>query len=67
MEIFIQAKLKFITWEHLLRKLQELFCLLQVKAQLYWGGTSNDMLLATQSRSTCKKPVVGGCDDPLQD
>ena len=35
MEIFIQAKQKFITWEHLLRKLQELFCLLEVKAQLH--------------------------------
>ena len=35
MEIFIQAKQKFITREHLLRKLQELFCLLEVRVKLF--------------------------------
>ena len=35
MENFIQAKLRIITWEQPLRKLQELFHPLEVKAQLY--------------------------------
>ena len=35
MENFIQAKLRIITQEWHLGKLQELFCPLQVKVQLY--------------------------------
>ena len=34
MENFIQTKLRIITWEQSLRKLQEPFLLLEVKAQL---------------------------------
>ena len=35
MENFIRDKLRIITWKYTLRKLQELFCPLDVKAQLY--------------------------------
>ena len=35
MENFIQAKMRIITQEQLLRKLRELFNLLEVKAQIY--------------------------------
>ena len=35
MDNFIQAKLRIIIQEQPLRKLQELFCPLKVKAQLY--------------------------------
>ena len=34
-ENFIQAKLRVITWEQLLIKLQELYCPLDIKTQLH--------------------------------
>ena len=47
---FIWAKLSIRTWEQQFRKLQELFCPLEVKAQLYKifeteEDTLNDVLL----------------------
>ena len=63
MENFIQAKLRIITREQPLRKLQELFRPLQVKTQLYKffeteGCTSNDVLFTVYTIQIFKYKVV---------
>ena len=69
MENFIQAKLRIITWEQPLRKLQELFWPLEVKAQLQkffdtGACTLNDVLL-TYTIQICKYKVMG-CVTPYK-
>ena len=64
MEKFIQAKLRIIALGEHLRKLRELFSLLEVKAQLYKvfeteGCTLNDILWTVYTIQICKYKVVG--------
>ena len=64
MENFIQAKLRLITLQEHLRKLQELFSPLEVKAWLYKFFETesymlNDVLLTVYKIQICKYKVVG--------
>ena len=61
MENFIQAKLRIITLEEHLRKPQELFSSLEVKARLYKffeGCMLNDVLLTVYKIQICEYKVV---------